>query len=147
MSQHASTSPYQAERDELRQLYSRVSNAAFPDAGKAVRVLEAFFDALDGDLSAPLRKCLRALLAQERLGKVPDIDTLDLKQQLELKKRLCAWELKALDGQELLERLGAVPALAPRAGVVDQGYAHVNCSRSASCASSSRTTTASIARA
>lgn len=76
---------------------------SFPDVAKAERFLEIIFDALDYELSAPLRECIRRIVAEERLDAPPDFSRLDLREQIELKKRLCAWELKAIDGQELLE--------------------------------------------
>jgi len=54
--------------------------------------------------------------------------------------------LVARAAQQLDQRLGVV-LLFSCAGIVDQGYAHGNCSNGVICASSSRTTTASIARA
>lgn len=89
----------------LRERYARIRGGTFPDAAKAERVLSAFFEALDYELVGPVQQCLRAVIAQECFAARPDFDTIDLKEQIELKKLLTAWERKGGDGQGLLEDL------------------------------------------
>lgn len=91
------------ELEELRERYTRVVDGRFPDGDAIERALEALFDALDYELREPLRQCLRRVVADEAFESPPDFAALDLKQQIELKKRLAAWELKGIDGQDLLE--------------------------------------------
>lgn len=97
--------PSQRDRElaELRELYERVAGGLYPDPAPIERQLHAVFDALEVELSHPLRKCLAELIDGERFGEEPDFERLDLKEQIDLKQKLRHWEKKKVDGQEHLD--------------------------------------------
>ncbi|MDF7774270.1 DUF87 domain-containing protein [Sphingomonas sp. AOB5] len=102
----AESEPTQRERElaALRALYERVASSRYPDAAAIERFVGAILDALDYELSEPMREALSAILANERFRtNAPDFEKLDLRQLVELRKELRTWELKSVDGQQLAE--------------------------------------------
>ena len=93
------------ELEELRANYARLAELYPPPADETERFLTAFFDALDYEMAEPLRRCLRELLRQEEPGEPPDFESLDLKEQIELKKRLRAWERRGDDAADQLQMM------------------------------------------
>ncbi len=93
------------ETRELIELYDAIVRSPFPDEAAAERIVDAYLEVLDRELSEPMRAAIRGIARMERVFQRPHFEKLTLAEKVNLRKQLVTWNRKTRDGQELLEEL------------------------------------------
>ena len=94
------------ERQELRELFDRVIAQHSFSASDIERLVGAFFEVLDYELSEPMKRALSEILSREQyFGAPPVFDRLDFRQIRDVRTRLRQWEQRGERGQDLAQDL------------------------------------------
>lgn len=95
-----------AEFAELRELYERLTAADTLDPARAETQVAESLALYDLEFPEPMRQALRGLLASETLPRHIDIEALNFKERIELRRKLVAWQMKtANESERILEFL------------------------------------------
>lgn len=91
-----------AELGELKALYARVKDGPQAQHGDAERYIGEFFRVMELDFSKPIRKALAELMAAEEIPRRIDIDSLNFKERIELRRDLFRAQMKNENDGEMI---------------------------------------------
>lgn len=91
------------ELAELQALYDKAKSTETLKASDVERYVGAFFEAMELDFTPEMRHALWALMMTEQLPRDIDLDRLNLKERIDLRQQLVAWEMKNKDEGEWIK--------------------------------------------